>query len=268
MQAAAKAVVTIGRTLRASMMELMDQASINAVEDYRSMGLDREAGALLIAQSDAPGAACAAEVEIMQAACDEHGAKEVFVTDDPDESEMFVAARRLAFSAIEARGSILLEDVGAPIPQLPALLAAVAAVAEKYDVEVPWWPTPATGTPTRSWSSTRPTPTRGSGPISLSRRSWPTAIALGGTITGEHGVGRAKKGGAAGAARTRRDGAVAEDQGCAGPGGNPQPGGRLLTEIEACPPPTPGAIVNHAVPPGDPCLVDRLRRRLHLRADH
>ena len=58
-QAAADTVVTIGRTLRASMMELMDQAAINAVEDYRSMGLDRSAGAMLIAQSDAPGAACA-----------------------------------------------------------------------------------------------------------------------------------------------------------------------------------------------------------------
>src|SRR6476660_1186924 len=48
-QAAADTVVTIGGTLRASMMELMDQASVNAVEDYRSMGLDRSAGAMLIA---------------------------------------------------------------------------------------------------------------------------------------------------------------------------------------------------------------------------
>ena len=61
-QAAADTVVEIGGTLRASMMELMDQAAINAVEDYRSMGLDRSAGAMLIAQSDAPGAACAAEI--------------------------------------------------------------------------------------------------------------------------------------------------------------------------------------------------------------
>jgi len=59
-QGAADTVVTIGRTLRASMMELIDNASINAVEDYRSMGLDRSAGALLLAQSDAPGAACTA----------------------------------------------------------------------------------------------------------------------------------------------------------------------------------------------------------------
>ena len=54
-QAAAETVVAIGATLRASMMELMDAASINAVEDYKPMGLDRRAGAMLIAQSDAPG---------------------------------------------------------------------------------------------------------------------------------------------------------------------------------------------------------------------
>ena len=112
------------------MMELMDHASINAVEDYRSMGLDRSAGALLLAQSDAPGAACAAEIELMEAACTTAGAKEVFVTTDPDEGELFVAARRAAFPAIEARGSILLEDVGAPVPQLPELLAGIAAVAD------------------------------------------------------------------------------------------------------------------------------------------
>ena len=103
--AAAEAVVDIGRTLRASMMELMDAASINAVEDYRPMGLDRSAGAMLIAQSDAPGAACAAEIELMSAACVAAGAKEVFVTDDAEEGEMFIAARRATFPAIEARGA-------------------------------------------------------------------------------------------------------------------------------------------------------------------
>jgi glycolate oxidase len=55
---AARAVVGIGATLRPSMLELMDRASINAVEDYRPMGLDRAAGALLLAQSDAAGGIC------------------------------------------------------------------------------------------------------------------------------------------------------------------------------------------------------------------
>ncbi|HET6758172.1 MAG TPA: FAD-linked oxidase C-terminal domain-containing protein [Propionibacteriaceae bacterium] len=192
-QAAADTVVTIGKTLRASMMELMDQTSINAVEDYRSMGLDRSAGAMLIAQSDAPGAASAAEIEIMEAACATAGAKEVFITTDPDEGELFVAARRAAFPAIEARGSILLEDVGAPVPELPQLLSGIAAVAERYSVEIPVVAHAGDG-------NTHPIVVFDRGDPAAQERAYlafneimQLAIDLGGTITGEHGVGRAKK---------------------------------------------------------------------------
>jgi glycolate oxidase len=192
--AAADAVVAIGATLRASMMELMDSASINAVEDYRPMGLDREAGAMLIAQSDAPGAACAAEVEIMEAACATAGAKEVFVTDDAAEGEMFVAARRAAFPAIEARGSILLEDVGASIPQLPALLAEIAAIATAYELEIPVVAHAGDGNthPIIVFDPQDPTSRVRAGKAFDAIMA--AAIAMGGTITGEHGVGRTKKG--------------------------------------------------------------------------
>src|ERR1700752_4196443 len=114
----------------------MDRASINAVEDYRPMGLDREAGALLIAQSDAPGVARTAEVDVMRAACESHGA-EVFVTDDADEGEMFVQARRSSFPALELKGGLLLEDVGVPVPLLPDLLDAIASIAANHDVQIP-----------------------------------------------------------------------------------------------------------------------------------
>ena len=192
-QAAADTVVAIGRTLRASMMELMDQTSINAVEDYRSMGLDRSAGAMLICQSDAPGGACAAEIELMEAACTTAGAKDVFVTTDPDEGELFVAARRAAFSAIESRGSILLEDVGAPVPQLPQLLSGIAALADSYAVEIPVVAHAGDG-------NTHPIVIYDRGDPDARDRAYlafdeimQLAINLGGTITGEHGVGRAKK---------------------------------------------------------------------------
>jgi len=192
-QAAADTVVTIGRTLRASMMELMDHASINAVEDYRSMGLDRSAGALLLAQSDAPGAACAAEIELMEAACTTAGAKEVFVTTDPEEGELFVAARRATFPAIEARGAILLEDVGVPVPQLPELLAGIAAVADGYSLEIPVVAHAGDG-------NTHPIVVYDRGDPDARNRAYRAfdeimqlAIGLGGTISGEHGVGRAKK---------------------------------------------------------------------------
>jgi glycolate oxidase len=192
-QAAADTVVTIGRTLRASMMELMDNTSINAVEDYRSMGLDRSAGALLLAQSDAPGAACAEEIDFMEAACTTTGAKEVFVTHDPEEGELFVAARRAAFPAIEVRGSILLEDVGVPVPRLPELLAGIATVADRYSVEIPVVAHAGDG-------NTHPNVIYDRGDPEARNRAYRAfdeimqlAIGLGGTITGEHGVGRAKK---------------------------------------------------------------------------
>jgi glycolate oxidase len=191
---AARAVVATGRRIRPSMMELMDQASINAVEDHRPMGLDRSAGALLVAQSDAPAAARAVEVEAIREACEAAGATEVFVTDDPEEGELFVAARRAAFPAIEARGALLLEDVGVPVPQLPALLAAIAAIALDHGVEIPVVAHAGDG-------NTHPIIVYDAADADSERRAraafgavMRAAIGLGGTITGEHGVGRAKKG--------------------------------------------------------------------------
>ncbi len=191
--AAARAVVEVRRTIRPSMMELMDHASINAVEDYRQMGLDRDAGALLVAQSDAPGAARDLEVEVMRKACQAAGATEVFVTDDAEEGEMFVEARRAAFPAIEKKGTLLLEDVGAPIPLLPELLAAITTIADKYDIEIPVVAHAGDGNthPIIVYDAADPASEE------RARKAFDevmhAAIALGGTITGEHGVGRTKK---------------------------------------------------------------------------
>ena len=191
--AAARAVVGVRRTMRPSMLELMDRASVNAVEDLRQMGLDREAGALLVAQSDAPGAAREAEVAAMEEACSETGASEVFVTDDPEEGSMFVEARRAAFPAIGERGSLMLEDVGVPVPRLPELLAAIGDVARRHGVEIPVVAHAGDG-------NTHPIIVFDEDDADSTARArgafadvMAAAIALDGTITGEHGVGRTKK---------------------------------------------------------------------------
>jgi glycolate oxidase len=192
-EAAARAVVAVRRSMRPSMLELMDRASINAVEDYSPRGLDRSAGALLVAQSDAPGVARTDEVELMRAACESAGATELFVTDDADEGEMFVEARRIAIPAIEATGALMLEDVGAPVPLLPALLAAIEEVAAAYDVRIPVIAHAGDG-------NTHPIVVYEAGDLEAEKRAQAAfrevmqrAIDLGGTITGEHGVGRTKK---------------------------------------------------------------------------
>jgi glycolate oxidase len=129
----------------------------------------------------------------MRAACEAAGAAEVFLTDDPEEGAQFVEARRAALPAIEARGALLLEDVGVPIPLLPDLLAAIADVAAKHDVEIPVVAHAGDG-------NTHPIVVYQPGDQDAERRAreafadiMERAIALGGTITGEHGVGRAKK---------------------------------------------------------------------------
>ncbi len=190
---AAEAVVAVGRRMRPSMLELMDRAAINAVEDYQPMGLDRSAGALLVAQSDSPAAARAEEIALIAQECEAAGAVDVFTTDNAAEGEMFVHARRAAFPAIEARGALLLEDVGAPVPVLPALLDAVAAIAEEYAVEIPVVAHAGDG-------NTHPIIVYDAEDPDSERRAraafdaiLQAAIRLGGTITGEHGVGRTKK---------------------------------------------------------------------------
>jgi glycolate dehydrogenase FAD-linked subunit len=193
-RAAAEAVVAMRSTMRPCLCELMDNASINAVEDYRPMGLDRSAGALLITQTDAPGGARGLELATMQAACTTAGSTECFVTDDPDEGELFVAARRSAFPAVETMGSLLLEDVGAPIPLLPDLLDAIGEVADRHGVPIPVVAHAGDGNthPNIVYDPTDPDSERRA--RLAFRDVMAAAIALGGTITGEHGVGKAKAG--------------------------------------------------------------------------
>ena len=190
---ASEAVVAIRSRIRPSMMELMDNASINAVEDYRPHGLDRSSGALLLAQTDVAGEARTAELELMRAACEKAGAAEVFCTEDAEEAEMFVAARRIALHAIEARGAVLFEDVGVPVPALPDLVHGIADIAARHGVGIPVVAHAGDG-------NTHPIIVFDPADADEERRSriafdevMTLAVDLGGTITGEHGVGRAKK---------------------------------------------------------------------------
>jgi glycolate oxidase len=190
--AAAEAVVRISRRTRPAMLELMDQASINAVEDYLSMGLDRTAGALLVAQSDA-GTGAAAEIGAIAEACTACDADEVFSTDDPAEGEAFAMARRAAFPAIERRGSLMLEDVGVPVPRLPQLLAGIAEIARRNDIEIPTVAHAGDGNthPIVVYDAADPASTARA--ATAFTEIMALAIGLEGTITGEHGVGRLKK---------------------------------------------------------------------------
>jgi glycolate oxidase len=175
------------------MLEFMDRASINAVEDMTRMGLDRSAEALLVMQSDEPASAAAEEIATMESLCAASGAVELFSTSDPDEGESFVQARRLAIPAVELRGSLLLEDVGVPVPKLGALVRGIANISAARGVEIAVIAHAGDGN-THPLVVFDPTDDEQLARAQIAYGEiMELAIALGGTITGEHGVGRLKK---------------------------------------------------------------------------
>jgi glycolate oxidase len=190
---AAGAILDITRRMRPSMLEFMDRASINAVEDVAAMGLDRTAEALLVIQSDEPGATAAEEIAKIESWCQANQASEVFATDDPVAGEQFVVARRMAIPAVERRGPLLLEDVGVPLPRLGALVRGIADISARRDVEIAVIAHAGDGNTHPLIVCDRTDADQTARAHVAYGEVMELAIALGGTITGEHGVGRLKK---------------------------------------------------------------------------
>jgi glycolate oxidase len=191
--AAADAVVAITGKIRPSMLEFMDSVAINAVEDKLKMGLDRKAAAMMVAASDDRGPAGVEDTEYMARVFTEHGATEVYSTDDPDEGEAFVAARRFAIPAVEAKGSLLLEDVGVPLPALADLVSGVEKIAEQHRLMISVIAHAGDGN-THPLIVFDPTDRDEADRAQLAfGEIMDLAVGLGGTITGEHGVGRLKR---------------------------------------------------------------------------
>jgi len=193
LDAATRTVLDITRRMRPSMLEFMDKVSINAVEDMTKMGLDRSAEAMLVIQSDEPATHAAEEISIIEGHCGANGAVEVFATSDADEGEAFVTARRMAIPAVEQRGSLLLEDVGVPVPQLGSLVRGIASVSEEHNVEIALIAHAGDG-------NTHPLIVFDPMNVPQAQNAQQAygevmnlAISLDGTITGEHGVGRLKR---------------------------------------------------------------------------
>jgi glycolate oxidase len=192
-KAAAEAVLAVTARLRPAMLEFMDSVAVNAVEDKLRMGLDRGAAAMLLARSDERGRAASEDAEFISAIFSEYGATEVFSTDDPEEGEAFVAARRFAIPAVEAKGPLLLEDVGVPLPALADLVAGVARIATERDLMISVIAHAGDG-------NTHPLIVHDPSDPAVTERAelaygeiMDLALRLNGTITGEHGVGRLKR---------------------------------------------------------------------------
>lgn len=188
-----KTILAVASTMRPSMLEFMDRPTINAVEDATGMGLDRDAAGMLIIQSDEPAEYAAHEIEMIEALCNQHNATEVFFTSDTEEAEAIIVARRMAIPAVEQKGTLLLEDVGVPLPRLGDLVRGIDEISQHRDVMIAVIAHAGDG-------NTHPLLVFDPRDEEQKERAhlaygdvMELAVQLGGTITGEHGVGRLKR---------------------------------------------------------------------------
>ena len=190
---AGQAAADIMRVLTPSMLEVMDRVSITAVEQWRPMGLDTTAEAILLAQVDTPGDAGRKEVESLLEMCSRAGAVEVYQSEDPAEAEMLLGARRMIIPALEAQGDWLLDDVAVPRSELARAMREFAEIGQRNDVLIATFGHAGDG----NLHPTIVTPRGDSDAAERAMKAFTeildVSLACGGTVTGEHGVGSLKQ---------------------------------------------------------------------------
>jgi D-lactate dehydrogenase (cytochrome)/glycolate oxidase len=169
----------------------MDRTTIRAVEDLTKMGLDTDAGALVLLQCDGPAAS--GEARRCASAFEAHGASYIAETADRNEGDLLLAARRSALPALERLGSTLLDDVAVPTPSIPALIARIETVAATHRVVIGTFGHAGDGNlhPTLVYDPS--SPKSKAAVLAAFDEIVRAALDLGGTITGEHGVGALKQ---------------------------------------------------------------------------
>ncbi len=178
-----------------SALELIDRHCLAAVDAWKNMGLSTDANIVLLGRTDAPGLAGEQEAATMLDCFQRSDATWAAQSTDQAEADLLFAARRLAYPALERLGPVLTEDVCVPKAAVPEMLARIDATATRHDTLIaniahagdgnlhPLLITPAgdEGARTRA--------------LAAFDEIIGDAIALGGTISGEHGVGLLKRDG-------------------------------------------------------------------------
>jgi glycolate oxidase len=192
--AEASAAVTASG-VQPAIMELMDAASLRAVHDLLHLDPPTPGAAQLTIQSDGPAADV--EADAIAATLRASGGT-VAVTHDRDEGERLLAIRRSMHPAMERLGTTLIEDVSVPRSSLPAMFDEIARVERKHGVVIPTVAHAGDGNlhPNFIFDGV----VGPDGTIEVPQTVWDAAddlfraaLGLGGTLTGEHGVGILKR---------------------------------------------------------------------------
>jgi glycolate oxidase len=196
--AAAVAAVTASGVVP-SMLEIVDRTYLAAIEAYRPMGLPTGAGAMLLAASDAADAV--GDLAAVERCCRQAGASQVYAASDVDEAEALLAARRLAHPAISGRavstygpaGEVIIEDCAVPRSSMAEFCEQVELIATRQGVLIGVVGHAGDGNLHPTILVDRADPALMAAAHQAFDDIMALALSLGGTCTGEHGVGLLKR---------------------------------------------------------------------------
>jgi glycolate oxidase len=175
-------------------LEFLDRMTAGCVEEYAHVGLPTDCEAVLLMETDGHPAAVADEAAQMETIARAHGARDLRAARDDAEALMLASARRNAFAALaRRRPTTILEDVTVPRSELATMVTFIAETAAAFDLQIGTFGHMGDG----NLHPTFLTDERNADEMDRVHRALDAIVArtleLGGTITGEHGVGLAKK---------------------------------------------------------------------------
>jgi glycolate oxidase len=176
-------------------LEFLDNFTIRAVEDFSHAGLPVDAAAILLIEVDGHSGQVAEEAERIEAICREMGAASIQTARDDAQRDRVWAARRSALSALaKLKPTVVLEDATVPRSKIPDMVSALQSIAEKFNLPIGTFGHAGDGNlhPTiltdkrdrKEWERVE----------AAIEAIFEEALALGGTLSGEHGTGLAKAG--------------------------------------------------------------------------
>lgn len=175
-------------------LEFLDRITIGCVEDYARIGLPLDCEALLLMETDGHPAVVAEEAAQMEQLCRARGATSVKVAQDDAEATRLASARRSAFSALaRVAPTTILEDATVPRSELAQMIRFIQEVALKYNLRIGTFGHMGDGNLHPTCLTDERNPEEMHRVEQAFKEIFAEAVRLGGTITGEHGIGVAKK---------------------------------------------------------------------------
>lgn len=175
-------------------LEFIDRMTARCVEDYAHVGLPTDCAAVLLMETDGHPAAVADEADRMAAIARTQGARDVRIAADEAEAQALATARRSAFAALaRQRPTTILEDVTVPRSELAVMVSFIAETAAAFDLQIGTFGHMGDGNLHPTFLTNERDDAE-MARVHLALDAIVTkALSLGGTITGEHGVGLVKK---------------------------------------------------------------------------